>query len=165
MRYTTEWYQTDPRIDVIAQFVDSPRRILDFGALSTATAHKLVDRFPADVLVVDDTISTPSSDRIHVIGERMTPAGIKKLGRFDVTLALSVLHHLTRWRQYLAALQHSAPLLFVETAHPSEDLPKAKAHKRTPEMIAHLETIGKPIGLTEGYDSRFRRTLWLVQSS
>lgn len=166
-RYTTEWYASDPRIEPILANIGTSGRVLDFGAFSTATAQTLAARFPAaEFVVVDDTIQADRSfPRIDVIAKRMTPAGITKLGRFDATLALSVLHHLTHWRQYLTALQKSAPILFVETAHPDEDLPKAKAHRHTADMIAHIETIGRPIRYTPGYDPRYQRTLWLVQSS
>jgi hypothetical protein len=103
-------------------------------------------------------------DVITVIAKRVTPAGIRKMGAFDVTLALSVLHHLPRWRSYLDVLRQSAPILFIETAHPTETLPKAKAHGHTAEMIAEMLDIGaEPICETPGYDAAFMRTTWVVR--
>lgn len=166
MRYTADWYATDPRFDAIASRIKSPNRILDFGAISTDTAEKLTLKWPkAEVVVVGDEIDTPSTPRIEVVPNRLTAGQVGKLGPFDVTLALSVLHHCVQWKNYLSVLRNSAPILFIETAHPDEDLPKAKAHKHTAEMIAAVEAIGKPIAYADGYDNRYQRTLWLVRSS
>lgn len=166
MRYTADWYATDSRFDAMASRLDNPARILDFGAINTDTAVKLIARWPGcSAVVVGDEIDSLSSTRITAIPKRLTPSQIGKLGPFDVTLALSVLHHCVQWRNYLNVLRNSAPTLFIETAHPDEDLPNAKAHKHTADMISAVQAIGEPIASTAGYDSRFQRTLWLVQSS
>lgn len=166
MRYTADWYATDPRFDAIASRLGGPARILDFGAINTVTAEKLIAPWPeCSAVVVGDEIDTPSTPRIEVVPNRLTAGQVGKLGPFDVTLALSVLHHCIQWKNYLNVLRNSAPVLFIETAHPDEDLPNAKAHRHTAEMTAAVEAIGKPIAYTDGYDSRYQRTLWLVQSS
>ena len=72
--------------------------------------------------------------------EQLTPPAIRKLGPFDVALCLSVLHHQPKWRAYLNALCASAELVFVETAHPDEVLPKAVAHGQSRAITKELES-------------------------
>lgn len=166
MRYSPEWYAGPDyrtRLDAIIDYIGDrhPKHILDFGALTTQTALELADRYGAHVIVVDDTLSETGG--VEVINRKLGPSQIRKLPYQDVTLCLSVLHHLSQYRSYLDALQWISGLLFIETAHPDEDLPLAGAHHKTPKIIAELEHRGaKPLCTTPGYDPRFERTLWVL---
>lgn len=165
MRYTADWYDTDARFDAIADYLGDrhPHHVLDFGALNSVMADRFVTRYGSHVTAVDDALNGGTAPNgVTYIGKRLGPAAIRKLPRQDVTLCLSVLHHQPQWRNYLDALRSISDLLFVETAHPDENLPTAAAHHKSPQICAYLQTHATPIGSSPGYDPTYSRTLWVI---
>lgn len=154
------------RYDAIANQLDSRGfSVLDLGAYAGYFSIRLAHDFDAHVTAVDDYPTLAERCRgwsnITVINQRLTAGEIDELGRFDVVLALSVLHHMPDWSDTLDALAANSGRLFVETADPSETLPKAVAH--CPELAAAVEALnGTPIAHTCGYRSTIERTLWVV---
>lgn len=153
------------RFDAIAAYLGDARDFtaLDFGAYGNYFSARLVEQFGAHCTAVDDTTGLTESPGIKVINRRLPMSDLVDLGPFDVALCLSVLHHLPNWPAYLNALETMAPLVFVETSHPSEVLPKAKAHGDAGMIYAAVEKAGgKVLTTTPGYDSRYERPLWVI---
>lgn len=154
------------RYDAIAAQLDGRGfSVLDLGAYAGYFSIRLAHEFDAQVTAVDDYPTLTERCRgwsnITVIGRRLTATDIDELGRFDVVLALSVLHHMADWPNTLDVLAANSGRLFVETPDPAETLPKAVAH--CPELAAAVEALGgEPIARTCGYRSTIERTLWVV---
>lgn len=156
------------RYEAIAGYLGDARDFtaLDFGAYGNYFSARLVEQFNARCTAVDDTTGLAESPGVSVVNRRLSAQELKDLGPYDVALCLSVLHHLTDWRVYLDALLDIAPVLFVETAHPDEVLPKAKAHSQSREIESALDALaaegGTILTFTPGYDSRHARPLWVI---
>lgn len=153
------------RFTAIADYLDDRRgfTVLDFGAYGGYFSARLVEQFGATCTAVDDSPHLTESPGVRVIRERLTPTGIRQLGKFDVVLCLSVLHHLKTWRATLNALLSATPVVFIETAHPDETLPRAGNHEASPKILAALEKAGGTvITHTPGYDKRFERPLFVI---
>lgn len=86
---------------------------------------------------------------------------LASLGRFDVTLALSILHHMKDGVAAFDLLRGMSGRLFVEIPHPNER-GVANACDLTP-VVKVLESDGVPIVESPGYDRRYRRTVWLLK--
>ena len=88
--------------------------ILDFGAAGGYFAFRLAHDLDARVTAVDDAPALRAAAkangdrRVTVIARRLTLEEVRGLGHFDVVLALSVLHHVSPWRDYLAAFRRAA---------------------------------------------------------
>lgn len=153
------------RFAAIAEYLGAARGFtcLDLGAYGGYFSARLADQFGAKCTAVDDSPYLIEAPGVKVINQRLTPAEIRNLGQFDVVLCLSVLHHLKSWRATLNALLDAAPVVFTETAHPDENLPKAANHKASAQIHAALEQAGAIVlTQTPGYDERFERPLWVV---
>lgn len=139
--------------------------VLDFGAGGGYFTARLVEDFDAIVTAVEsDPKAQPNladSGAATIIAEHATPDRLKKLGRFDMVLALSVLHHCPQWRATLNTLRDAADILFVETADPREWLPKARAHTHS-AAICSAVTDGKILIETPGHDTRYTRALRVI---
>ena len=148
-----------------AHAVDLPIKVLDFGAWGAYFVNRLGEDFDAQCTAVDNTGITDAAASVTVIDKHLTPSELEALGEFDVALCLNVFHHQKNWRRYFAALRNAAPILFVETAHPDETLPKAVAHNMSTQITRAMEQAGGTV-LTEtpGYDTRFNRPLWVIDS-
>lgn len=123
--------QSAARADRIA---DEGRRIqaetiIDVGAHDGAIARRLASDFA--VTAVDDH---PRKGTVHMT---VTADNVADLGRADVVLALSVLHHMADWPQVLDGLRRVArKVLIVEVPHPDEQLRRAVARHDLTELHA-----------------------------
>ena len=155
------------RYDAITAHLEGERfTVLDLGAYAGYFSIRLAYDYDAHVTAVDDYPALVERCRgwrnITVIADRLTPEQVDKLGRFDVILALSVLHHIPRWEQMLEVLVANSDLLFVEPSNPAERLPKAQAH--CPELAATVEALGGvEVARTAGHRSQIERSMWLVK--
>lgn len=144
-------------------------KALDFGAHSGYFSQRLAHDFDAQVLAVDSTpdLAAAASDNITVINRRMGYVELHSMRRFDVVLALSVLHHLPDWKYYLKELYRMwqwGAILFIETANPAERLPKARAHKDSAQihqLVSELPN-AKVLTDTPGFDHAHSRPLWVI---
>ncbi|MFC4124921.1 class I SAM-dependent methyltransferase [Nocardia rhizosphaerae] len=155
------------RYTAIAEYLDDARdfTVLDFGAYGGYFSARLADERNATCTAVDDSEHLTGGPKVVPINRRLSAAELLDLGPCDVALCLSVLHHLPDWPDYLDALTTIAPLLFVETAHPSERLPKARAHGDSAKIAAAVEGLGgKVLTTTPGHDARFDRPLWVIDN-
>lgn len=138
---------------------------LDLGAYTGYFSLRLAMDFDAKLTAVDNhpalTSAVRHDRRVTALPARLSAAELRALGRFDVTLCLSVLHHIPPWRETLAAVRDISTALFIETAVPSEVLPLAVAH--CPDIEAEVAALGgRTIALTPGYRNRHLRPLRVV---
>ncbi|AEK09402.1 methyltransferase [Mycobacterium phage LittleE] len=141
-------------------------RVLDLGAYSGYFSHRLADRFGFRVVAADDNPDLHPGRNVQVINRRLTPDEIRALGHFDAVLCLSVLHHQPNWRDYLTALQDVGDHLLIETSHPAEHLPSARAQDQAADIESAVRAIASGIvAYTPGYDHSQRRPLWVVANS
>lgn len=164
-RYTPNWYEHDPRFDAITTYLGdrTPHHVLDFGALNHVMAARFVDRYSCHVVAIDDSTELQPTLGVDVDRRRYGPTDLRRLGHFDVTLALSVLHHQKQPKNYLRALVDISEVLFVEIPHPDEILPGVATHKHTPAIQTEIEKLGGTIICeTPGWDSRFLRNTYAI---
>lgn len=142
-------------------------RVLDLGAYTGYFAVRTVTSFPGSTVVaVDNYRGLPAAvaafPGIRVVARRVDPVEVRHNGPFDVTFALSVLHHIPDWVEMLDTLiDTTTGVLFIEPPNPDEVLPRAVAH--TPELTAAVEALGgEPVAVTAGHRSDIPRTLWAV---
>ncbi|MCH9732851.1 MAG: hypothetical protein K0U84_24860 [Actinomycetia bacterium] len=157
---------SDARLAAITEYLGDPAglKILDLGALDGWFSHQLANR-GALCTAADDHPTLTEAPGVTVINERLTPTKIRALGEFDAAICLSALHHMPSWRATLNALLAVAPLVFVETAHPDETLPKASHHKDSGRITNAIEKAGGvAITTTPGYDAKYQRPLWVIDN-
>ena len=153
------------RYEAIRDYIkasDAPRgfRVLDLGAYNGYFCRRLHEDFGAQCVAVDSCRELVPSPGVEVVNRQLSPQDVKRLGRFDVTLCLSVLHHHANWGQYLSALLVSADLVFIETAHPGERLGEFSEYAQG----AHREMsrLGRVIAQTPTMHQERLRPLWVV---
>lgn len=156
------------RWDAIAADLDGMHgfRALDLGAYTGYFSQRLAIEFDANVTAVDNyrplVQAMQDIDGVHVIDRRLDHEDVAALGGFDVALALSVLHHMSDWRETLDVLLDNAGRLYIEVPDSSEVLPKAIAHSA--ELTETVESLGG-VALTkaDGHRSEIKRTLWVIK--
>lgn len=156
------------RLAAISEYLDGRENftVLELGALDGYFSARLAERFNAQCTAVDDSPHLTAAPGVTAINRRPGVAEIRKLGKFDVVLCLSVLHHLPQWRATLKAMLDVAPVLFVESAHPDENLPGAGNHKASAQIHKALEDAGGTVlTYTPGYDGRFERPLFVIDNT
>ena len=146
-------------------------RAVDVGAHSGYFAYRMADELGAEVLAIDgdealrEGVSAMDSGRTR---SRVTPAysnllpgQLPDLGRFDVGLCLSVLHHLHWWSDMLEDMLDACALVFIETAVPGENL--AWISERTEGICAAVKGLrGEVICEVPGFDERYRRPTYVI---
>lgn len=96
----------------------------------------------------------------------VTADTVSQVGRHDVILALSILHHMDDWLDVYRALRRQSRLLLVELAHPAESR-TAKVHgadRNTLPSYRQVMDDGLLLGETVG-PNRVRRPLVLVRNA
>ena len=103
-------------------------RVLDLGAAQGYFAARAASELGCQVVAIDpDVVDYPGVTAIRQI---VAPEDVDLLGTFDVALALSILHHMARWRDMLDVLVANATTVIVETPHPNETLKDPKKNAR-----------------------------------
>lgn len=139
--------------------------VLDLGAHTGYFAHRLAEEFGARVAAVDKTRGLEARPGVTVYREYWTADQLADVGEgvFDVTLLLSVLHHMVEWRRALAAVVGFSPVAFVELPDPREVLPNAASHGEAVQMHQAVQAAGGVVvGWSPGYDSRFNRPTYVI---
>lgn len=157
------------RYEVIRQQVaglglDAPR-VLDFGADRGYFSLRLAEDFGARSLAVEAdaenltrVVAENGTANVGVLHERITdPDRLRGLGTFDVTLAMSVLHHVEDYAGFLDALQDMArSLAIVEVPHPDERIDRSKT-PRIPGLHEEACSRGEVIGDAPAVSGATRR--------
>ena len=141
---------------------DNPT-VLDLGAWNGYFSRRLAEDFDAHCTAVDDTLELQPYPGVTVINRRLAADEITET--YDVVIAMSVLHHLDNWRQYLDAILAAGKVVFLEVAIPDESLPKAKAHNSSKAIMRAVKAKklgGTIIAETPGYDFSHLRPLIVV---
>jgi Methyltransferase domain len=134
--------------------------VFDFGAYTGYFSRRLHEDFGAECVAVDSQPRLRPVPGVRCIHYQMRAEGILKQPHYDMALCLSVLHHHQDWREYLANLRARSSILFVETAHPLETLPKPY---RIRNQHQKLREIGAQIGAHPGWNTDLKRTMWVVK--
>lgn len=135
--------------------------VLDLGAAGGYFCRRLHDDCGARCVAVDsDPLLGDPYPGITVVPRHLTPDEVRGLGRFDVALCLSVLHHHADWRDYLGAVLDSAPVVFVETASPAERW-GAEFKTRAVGALRELSAVGTMLVRTPGIGPG-TRPMWVV---
>lgn len=138
------------RYAAILPFVPEGARVLDFGAFTGYFSHRLADERSATCVAVSpQALDYPG---VTAIKQDLSADGIRALGKFDVVLALSVLHHVRPWRDYWTALLEAAPTVIVEVPHRDETFnhcPDRQVKELAEEVTGTVlcETAGYQTGL------------------
>ncbi len=146
------------RYAAILPYVQQGARVLDFGSFTGYFSHRLADeRAAICVAVAPEALPYPG---VTAITRLLTAEELRALGKFDVTLGLSVLHHCDPWRDYLSALCDSARTVIVEVPHPDEQFNHCPAGK-----VAQIadEVSGEVVCWTAGYQTGLLRPTVLVR--
>jgi cyclopropane fatty-acyl-phospholipid synthase-like methyltransferase len=146
------------RYQAIVPFVAEGARVLDFGAFSGYFSHRLADERAARCVAVAPEVEPYPG--VTVVKQRLTVDGLKALGHFDVVLALSVLHHLDPWEDYLSVLCSQGDTVIVEVPHPAERFNHCPADKV--EAIA-AAVYGPVLCRTPGYRTDLLRPTILAK--
>lgn len=116
----------------------APRQILDVGPAGGGFARHLSDLAPVTAIDVRDHRWDPHPGVDWQV-RRLDAATIADLGAFDVVIALSVLHHMSDWRESFRELRKAARrLLIVEVPHPDERLTTPAARRELGDLYAEV---------------------------
>ena len=140
------------RYAAILPYVKQGARVLDFGSFTGYFSHRLADERGATcVAVAPEALPYPG---VTAVNGLLTVEALRALGRFDVTLGLSVLHHCNPWRDYLSALLDSADTVILEVPHRDERFNHCPAAK-----VAEIAdgVSGELLCLTAGYQTDLLR--------
>ena len=136
-------------------------RVLDYGAAEGHYAAAAA-ALGCQVVAIDDVrLPTRLPDRVIPVRRRVAPDELVQFGMFDVVLALSVLHHLERWREgWEAVLAVTRRHLFVEVPHPDE---VGVAGSDNRQLYDHVAGAGGTwLCSTPGWDRSRLRCLWRI---
>jgi 2-polyprenyl-3-methyl-5-hydroxy-6-metoxy-1,4-benzoquinol methylase len=108
---------------------------LDLGAAQGYFSVRSAVELGCSVVAVDPDLADMSDvQNVHCVRQIVTPDYVAKFGKFDVALALSILHHIGEWRKMLDVLIANATIVIVETPHPQEILKDPRKNARLQEI-------------------------------
>jgi hypothetical protein len=156
-------------IRAIAATLPIPFNVLDLGANLGYFSVRLSETFDCDVTAVDDLerLRDVESSHIRVISQRVDATWLARQKRHDLALALSVLHHMTDWREVLTELTACRHASIIEVPHPDESWFRSAAARYDVTKIyqAVHDVASKQLGEFErvGRDRRtYLRPMFLV---
>jgi hypothetical protein len=136
-------------------------RVLDFGAAEGWWSIQAAGLGCQVVAVEPDRLPTDLPADVQPVRRRLEGDQLREFGRFDVTLALSILHHLDDWRGTLDVLTDITwGPTFVELAHPDEQgvAGTREARQEAWDLLAGLT----PLCRTRGWDTSRMRPLYRI---
>lgn len=139
--------------------------VLDVGAYSGYFSYRLADDFGARCLAIDKVRTLEEREGVAVRRGLIYADELEAIeyGIWDVTLLLSVLHHMPDWRRAFAAVVGFSVVTFVEIPDPREVLPNAIMHPESAVMHEAAQAIGGiVVGWSPGYDSRYSRPTYAI---
>lgn len=158
------------RYKLIASILpERPFTVLDLGAYTGYFATRIAEDFDARVTAVDDFpgLVEAASDRVTVMSKRLGVDGLLHLPRFDVVLALSVLHHFKDWPAALRLLRCCRSNLVIEVCDPKETWMR-RAASRAEVAVQHKVVSELPGARLLGTSPRtaagvtYQRPLYLI---
>jgi len=94
-------------------------RLLDVGGWEGYFTRRLVEDMRADAVMWEPR-SAPDVKGFTHVEASMNSGNVDNVGRPDVTLLLSVLHHMPDWENIFRALRERSRIVIVELAHEDE---------------------------------------------
>jgi len=121
----------ETRWQAIVPHIPHGSRLLDLGAAQGYFTARAADEQGCTVVAIDpDLTDFTGVQNVQTVRRIVTPDDVAALGRFDVALALSILHHIPRWRDMLDVLVANATTVIVEIPHPQERLKDPSKNSR-----------------------------------
>jgi hypothetical protein len=112
-----------------------PFTLLDLGANDGYFSLRAAEDFDGLIAAVDKVPIQAFHPKITQLRQTVTARNLANLGRFDVVLALSVMHHFDDWRTALYRLRQMARrAVIVEVPHPDEELLRVPARHELAEL-------------------------------
>lgn len=126
-----------------------PFTLLDVGAYTGYFSRRATAEYACRAFAVDDNPKLQPAPNVRVHRGRVDAGWIARQPRFDVILALSVLHHMPDWRDVLRELQACRGFAVVEVPAPNEWrwMTSAPARRDVPEIA---ETVAAAAGVSGG---------------
>jgi len=144
----------EPIATILGRLV-GPFTVLDLGANAGWFTARLADDFGCHVTAVDDHPDLPAvvsgrAGRVRVERRRVTAGHLRKMARYDVVLALSVLHHMPDWREALDVIRRCRRVAIIEVPDPSETWMRyALARRELAEIHEAVASVGELVGQFE----------------
>lgn len=154
--------------DCVRHLLNPGFSALDVGAQSGYFAVRLQQDFDALVTAVDgapelmEGLAAMPNHAVVGLGKFLTPEDLLSFRPVDVTLCLSVLHHVSWWDVMMDGLMGMSRMMFVECAMPEEEIGK------DPDLLAEQHDFVRSlsgsmrVGYAPGYDDRVMRPMYLL---
>lgn len=143
--------------------------LLDVGAQSGYFSVRLSKEMGAAALAVDGEsevlLSGLAAMQPHDVSAMVAflrPRDLMTFRPVDVTLCLSVLHHVPWWEQMLDEIMRMSRIVFVECAMPGEDIGKDSDLLREQEEKVRGLRDALLITQTPGFDARVKRPMYMI---
>lgn len=142
--------------------------VLDLGAQSGYFSVRLQQEFDAQVTAVDGApelasgLARMQDHRVRGLYRFLEPAEVLELRPVDVSLCLSVLHHVEDWYGMLESVLKISRSVFVECASHREEIGKDRELLKKQESAVSWLPGAVRVAETVGYDARQMRSMYLV---
>ena len=125
----------ETRWAAISPHIAKGSRVLDLGAAQGYFSVRSAVELGCSVVAVDPDLADMSDvQNVHCVRRIVSPHDVNELGKFDLALALSILHHIDKWQKMLDVLVANATTVIVETPHPKETLKDTRKNARLQEI-------------------------------
>lgn len=127
----------------VLQGAPAPFSFLDIGANVGYFSARLLEDFDCHGVAIDSTpeLLELHSTRLFVLGSRVNWVELQEMPRYDVVLALSVLHHFPKWRRVLNTIRASRFGAIVEIPHPNEKWMRVAAARQ--DVVEMYDTVSE----------------------
>lgn len=126
----------------------------EMGAAATAVDGE------ADVLL--NGLEAMKPHDVSAVVKFLKPRDLMIFRPVDVTLCLSVLHHVPWWEQMLDEIMRLSRIVFIECAMPGEDIGKDPDLLREQDEKVRGLKDSMLVGHTPGFDTRFGRPMYMI---
>ena len=144
-----------------------PKNILDIGADKGYFSFRLSEDFGAKCTMVEQRrdikgiVIANHNPKIKLINKTFSLEGARGLGRYDLILCMSILHHFDNWREIFRALLEKTGNIIVETPNADEDK-RTKNYSITPDIIGEIKKHeNEIICRTPSGSGKLRSTFWI----
>lgn len=122
---------SDKRLSAIIAAVASepPRTVLDLGAWSGSISCGLAKKFGCKVTAIERYGPGEQHPKVNWISEEVRAKDLEAMGKFDLVVALSVLHHMADWAAAYWALRKIGKTVIIEATNPEEGRPSGEPER------------------------------------